>query len=297
MWDYSALESFEAIVRTGSFQSAARELHVTQSAISQRLHNLEEQVGAPLVIRGQPLRTTRIGSVILDHVRKTQRLEESLALSLQSEQSESFVRLTLGVNGDSLATWFFEAIAPLLKEELLLLDLIIENEGITFARLQKGEVLGCISSRSKKLSGCEVEKLGSLVYRCASTPEFKQKYFPRGLQADALRSAPAVRYDDQDSMHSDFFRKYFDLHSFDFPFHSVATSPGFLDTIRHGIAYGMAPTIQAEKDFDSGALVNLAPRFTWKQDLYWHHQRREDPAFKRLSRQFVINSRRLLREG
>lgn len=45
------LEAFEAVARHGSFTRAARELHVTQGAVSHRIKALEEQLGCALFVR------------------------------------------------------------------------------------------------------------------------------------------------------------------------------------------------------------------------------------------------------
>ena len=47
-----ALRTFEAVARHGSFSRAANELCVTQSAVSQRIKQLEEKVGVVLVAAG-----------------------------------------------------------------------------------------------------------------------------------------------------------------------------------------------------------------------------------------------------
>ena len=47
----TGLRAFEAAARHGSFTAAARELHVTQTAISHQIRRLEEQVGLPLFLR------------------------------------------------------------------------------------------------------------------------------------------------------------------------------------------------------------------------------------------------------
>ena len=39
MLDYPALSAVAAVAQTGSFEAAARQLHVTPSAISQRIKN------------------------------------------------------------------------------------------------------------------------------------------------------------------------------------------------------------------------------------------------------------------
>ena len=50
MLDYDALATLTAVIQTGSFEQAARRLHVTPSAVSQRIRQLEQRLGAPLVI-------------------------------------------------------------------------------------------------------------------------------------------------------------------------------------------------------------------------------------------------------
>lgn len=282
MLNYQSLEVLDAIVAHGSFQAAARQLHLTQSAISQRLKMLEEHFGARLVIRGQPPRTTGLGTSLLEHARRVRRMEEELALAVRSGERLSTV--TLGVNSDSLATWFFSAIAPVVSAERLLLDLIIENEDSTFERLQRGEVLGCVSSRAQKLAGCEIEKLGTMDYRCAATPAFAKRYFPDGLTPNALLDAPAVQFDQFDLMHRNFFEKYFGWGTIEFPVHRIADSNAFLDAIVHGIAYGMALELQARALFRSGALIDLAPGKVWRQPLYWHYQRRAGARMKSLAK-------------
>ncbi|HEY0295819.1 MAG TPA: LysR family transcriptional regulator, partial [Bordetella sp.] len=46
-----ALRYFEAVARLGSVTSAARELHVTHSAVSQQIKLLEDMMGVPLFVR------------------------------------------------------------------------------------------------------------------------------------------------------------------------------------------------------------------------------------------------------
>ncbi len=53
MLDLGLLNSFIAVVDAGGFRAAARRLGVSQPLLSQRLRRLEEQLGAPLIERGQ----------------------------------------------------------------------------------------------------------------------------------------------------------------------------------------------------------------------------------------------------
>ncbi|GAB4267870.1 MAG: LysR family transcriptional regulator [Pararhodobacter sp.] len=48
----AALQAFDAVIRTGSFTAAARDLALTQGAVSRQIAGLEAQLGVPLVLRG-----------------------------------------------------------------------------------------------------------------------------------------------------------------------------------------------------------------------------------------------------
>jgi len=52
--DWNLLRTYLAIGQEGSISRAAARLHVTQSAVSQALRRLEEQLGCALVLRGGP---------------------------------------------------------------------------------------------------------------------------------------------------------------------------------------------------------------------------------------------------
>ncbi len=78
MLDYAGLEALAAVLREGSFDRAARKLHVTPSAISQRIKLLEERVGQVLVMRGTPCTGTEAGRRLCLHVEQVALLENEL---------------------------------------------------------------------------------------------------------------------------------------------------------------------------------------------------------------------------
>ena len=62
--DNAQLAAFAAVLSEGSFEAAAQKLHVTPSAISQRIRLLEERTGQVLIQRTIPCRATAAGQTL-----------------------------------------------------------------------------------------------------------------------------------------------------------------------------------------------------------------------------------------
>ena len=71
LYDTALLRTFVAICDSGSFTKAAREVNLTQSAVSLHVKRLEEQVGSRLIVRNaRSLRLTEHGEVLLSYARR-----------------------------------------------------------------------------------------------------------------------------------------------------------------------------------------------------------------------------------
>lgn len=69
--DAIGIQAFIAIADEGGFQKAANTLHITQTALTRRLQNLEADLGVKLVERTtRSVALTRIGSDFLPHARR-----------------------------------------------------------------------------------------------------------------------------------------------------------------------------------------------------------------------------------
>jgi len=51
--DIDLARTFLEIIRSGSFIATAERLHITQTAVTARVHNLEEQLGCRLFVRNR----------------------------------------------------------------------------------------------------------------------------------------------------------------------------------------------------------------------------------------------------
>ncbi len=98
--DPHLLQSFVAIVETGSFTRAGERMYLTQSTISQQMRRLEQQLGCPLLDRsGRQVVTTAQGETLLGLARRI------LGLLAQAGDrvGEASLPLRLGVPEDFAA--------------------------------------------------------------------------------------------------------------------------------------------------------------------------------------------------
>ncbi len=92
----SHLAAFEAVARTGSVTAAARELDLTQSAVSRQIKALEEQLGVELFLRErQTVRLTLAGDAYAREIREALRRISSASLNLRANPHGGTLNLAI----------------------------------------------------------------------------------------------------------------------------------------------------------------------------------------------------------
>src|SRR4051812_38426237 len=105
-------DTLAVVVDEGTLDAAARRLHITPSAVSQRIKTLEQQLGRVLLVRSKPARLTEAGTAVVRMARQMALLEHDALTQLGGDGEEGArTPVPLAVNADSLATWFLEPLA------------------------------------------------------------------------------------------------------------------------------------------------------------------------------------------
>lgn len=100
--NFELYKVFYTVVRSGSFSQAARELFISQSAISQSVRSLEESTECPLFIRGaRNVKLTFAGEVLFSHVEQAYNLLKGAENKLLEMQSLKLGEIKIGV-GDTI---------------------------------------------------------------------------------------------------------------------------------------------------------------------------------------------------
>ncbi len=270
MLDYKLIEALAMVIQESGFEKAAGKLHVTSSAVSQRIRALEEQTGQILINRTNPPKPTDAGARILKHYHLVKRLEEDLVDTFTPHENKHFVTLAIGINLDSLSTWFLDAVKDFLYKHKILLDLKPADQDLTDQLLRSGVVIGCVSSKDKMIQGCRMDYLRSMEYRMLATPDYMKQWFPDGASLEGISLAPLFVFDRKDELHLQYFKKAFGTTPAELSAHYLPSSEQFLKFILEGLGCGMLPEQQSNTYLKSGDLVELVPGCMVTVDLYWH---------------------------
>lgn len=313
------LRTLAAVLDEGSLESAARALHVTPSAVSQRIKALEQQLGRVLLVRSKPVRATESGELVMRLARQLEQLEHETLATLGVESSAlTPVSVPLAVNADSLGTWILPALAELGHTENVRFELHREGEDDTVALLEAGTVVAAVTSVARAVPGCVVRPLGVMEYRPMASPEFVARWFPRGMTLDELAVAPMVNFDRADHMQHSYLRERARREpgsrdepdgavggAVDVPgsaplrppSHYVPSTADFARAIELGLGWGMLPPLQVGERVASGALVELDQAGGLGIPLYWQQWRLASGLLTRVADAIETAARAALTDG
>jgi LysR family transcriptional regulator, chromosome initiation inhibitor len=280
MLDPAQLAALAAVHRRGSFDLAAAELHVTPSAISQRIKALEEATGTLLIRRGQPCSATPSGLRLIRHHDEVALLESTLAADLPA-LSPGPATLRIAVNADSLATWVIPALAA---TPGFLFDLVIDDQDVSQDWLRRGEVVAAITAHPGPLQGCDTLALGALRCRATASPGFMASWFPQGLTAASIARAPALTFSQNDRLKDRWVAQNLTGRRASFPSHRLASSQGFVEACLTGLGWGLNPEPLVKDHLAAGRLVELVADTPLDVALHWQFTRLAAPALGPLTK-------------
>jgi LysR family transcriptional regulator (chromosome initiation inhibitor) len=273
--DLGQLRALAAAVAEGTFEAAARSLHVTPSAVSQRIRALESSAGRVLLVRSKPVEPTAAGRTVLRLAREVELLSADADRELGD--GSGMPVLPVAVNADSLATWFLEALAPLAAE--FCFDLRREDQERTSELLRDGSVVAAVTAESDPVPGCSVTRLGTMHYQPCASVAFARRWFAGGVDREALSRAPVVVFDRADDLQDQWLRRFGHPRQ---PRHHVPSTADFGEAVRRGFGWGMLLPAQIAA-FGPEELSDLDPDGGVDVLLHWQRWKIRSPSLDRLS--------------
>lgn len=286
-----SLQAFAEILRNGSFEAAARKLHITPSAVSQRIRQLEEQFGQLLIIRGSPSRPTIAGSILYNHAQQVQLLEDDLFNELK--QTSNY-EIAVAVNTDSIDGWFLDAMTVAARSGIML-NIKVEDQEFSESLLREGKVMAAVSTNSKPMQGCSTEYLGTMYYTAYASDIFYEKYFSAGDRVENLISSPSIFFNEKDGLQRIFLKSVAGRDA-ELTAMFIPSNAAYVEAILRGMGWGMLPEHMSSLPRCNGKIVKLFPDTLIAVNLYWHRWSIRISALDRLSRYVFDSAERQLKK-
>jgi LysR family transcriptional regulator (chromosome initiation inhibitor) len=277
--DLAQLVALAAVVDEGSFDAAASALHLTPSAVSQRIKALEQSAGQVLVRRTKPTDVTAAGEPYLRLARQIDVLVREAAVAPRAD-APGPVTVPIAVSADSMATWVLPALASVGPG--ICFDLHRDDQSRTAELLRSGTVMAAITSVDEPVQGCRSTRLGVTRYRPMATPEFVEQWFADGVTPDALDVAPMVVFDRHDDLQDRYLRRR-SRRRLDPPRHYVPASADFAEAVALGLGWAVLPHEQSDEPERRGRLVEIDPGQHVDVVLHWQQWTLRTPALERVA--------------
>src|SRR5215213_9165826 len=278
-----------AIVTEGTFDAAAKRLHLTPSAVSQRVRALEVAVGRPVLRRVRPVELSPAGEAVVGFARQLELLSAELSNQLEPPADGTAPRITLVVNGDSLHTWALPGLVRAGQD--VRLTILREDQDYSLDLLRRGAAHGAVTATAAPVPGCTSRPLGVMRYRPVCTPAFAARWFTNGVTSTSLSTAPVVVYDEKDDLQDRYLRRRRRRVSPP-PKHYVPATHEFGQAIQLGLGWGMLPDLQLAQ-VPPEALRPLTPSAHLDVPLYWQQWRLTSAALDRVASTIVDAARAL----
>ncbi|WP_295836623.1 LysR family transcriptional regulator ArgP [uncultured Microbacterium sp.] len=288
---FDLARTLAVVVEEGTLDAAARRLHITPSAVSQRIRALEDQLGRVVLVRSKPVTATEAGGAVVRLARQLALLEHD-ALAAIGAEGGAMASVPLAVNADSLATWFLPPLARVAARRAVVFDLHRDDQDFTAGLLESGTVMAAVTSRETPVAGCRVRRLGILRYEPVASTAFAARWFPRGVDAEALAAAPLVDFDRRDDLQTQWLARRGVSPALP-PRHRVPASQDFATAIGLGLGWGLLPGFQSAEGLASGDLVRIGTDAV-DVPLFWQQWNLTSPLLDEVADDVVDEGRRRL---
>lgn len=288
---FDLVRTLAVAIDVGSLDAAAGKLHLTPSAVSQRIKALETRVGRVLLVRSKPLQPTAAGRAVVRLARQLDALEHDTLTEL-GMGGTGVVEVPLAVNADSLATWFLPALTPLIEAGVIF-DLHRDDQDYTAAMLESGTVTAAVTSQSTPVAGCTVRPLGAMRYLPVATPAFVETWLST-QDAEAFSRAPLIDFDRRDGLQTTYLERVGADPALP-PRHRVPASSDFARASELGFGWALVPEYQSEGAIDAGHLVRLdGPPVDIP--LFWQRWKLRSPLLEQIEEAVISAARQALRQ-
>jgi DNA-binding transcriptional LysR family regulator len=277
MFELSQLQTLIAVAKSGNFSRAADELHVTQSAISQSIKNLEKKIGTPIFQRsGKKVVLTMEGGKLLkfakDYVVKMQDTIDEI----NHDRTTMSGRIRLGTLTGVGKSWLAPKLLEMSREFpdiCFSLNLGFQEELIK--EFEESRLDALILPEGGLPTGCErvliSEEKSTMVF-----PKNEKFKITKDITLEELSEYPAILFEENDTLFTKWCRKKFGSAPKKIHARFIINSHGnMLHAVSEGLGIAVVPTHVLNRSYYKDKVLSLGEKFVvsnFKFYLVYHHE-------------------------
>ncbi|MBN0043413.1 LysR family transcriptional regulator [Streptomyces actuosus] len=253
------LQTFIAVVHTGSFTKAARQLGLTQPAVTQQIRSLERELGKPLFHRTPQGATPTSAGKALAHEIESSMAEINAAVSRHFADTTESRPVRLGGPAELVTAKIMASISQLIAEGLDIRISLGEAASL-LEDLKNGHLDIVISTIQPQNRGVEFRALTDEEFALLASPQVSASLPAGALAADSpevLAKLPLIAYAETLPIIRRYWRMIFDAPPPSPPAVVVPDLRAVIAAVISSAGISVLPTYLCRAELASGALVPL----------------------------------------
>jgi LysR family transcriptional regulator, chromosome initiation inhibitor len=271
------LSAFEAIVKQGTVHAAAQSIHLTQTAVTQRIKMLEQKLGITLFIRSRRGMTlTSEGEALHRYCQQVAELSGQLKADLHGLGTKNDIRIRIAAPTSIMRSRIIPNCLPIMKKfPGMKVSFIIDDANHLHYRLKSGEAEFVILSPEQIFDEVRSKPLRSEKYVMLCSSAWKTRTL-----RNIIEEEPIIDFEEDDCMTFNYLKAY---HLFNYAKkarHFVNNTESLAYLISAGIGYGVLTEEFAKSYLARGELMILNDEKTYEHHvaLAWY-PRVESPNY------------------
>ena len=258
---FEQLRTFLWVARLGGVRRAAEQMHLSQPAVSARIHALEAALGAELFERAQSgMRLTKRGEKLLGYAEQIHKIQEDIKANIVDPAGlEGLLRL--GVSETVVQSWLPDFVAALNAEYPLVdveitVDVSLDlRDALLNRALDLAILMGPISEFS--INNVDLPAFDLVWIR---SPELAVN----GGERDILRNTPVISYARNTRPYRDLRAKLLERYGTDARLFPSSSLSACIKMVASGLGVGAFPVHLVREAIERGELVEFDPG--WRPD-------------------------------
>lgn len=263
------LQAFFAVATYQTVHAAAQHLHLTQTAVTQRIKMLETQLTTCLFVRSrQGMQLTAEGEALLQYCKKAHELEGEVLSAFKQVGREKKIYLHISGPATMMQTRIMPLCLPVLQiYPSLYLQFDIKDDDTQLLLLQRGITHLAIIEKQQVTTEFASKPLAPEQYLLVAAKAWEK----RRLQ-DILQNECIIDFDAQDQMTFHYLKKFNLFNHFHTERHFANRTESVAYLIAQGLGYGVLPVDVAKDYLARGELVSLndGKTYAYPYVLAWY---------------------------